>query len=45
MQGQVRSQQSVTSKSDTGGVGQQIGDYALKKAGEKVMDKLFDSLF
>lgn len=45
IQGQVRTGQSQTTKSGSGGIGQQVGDYALKKAGEKVMDKLFDRLF
>jgi len=41
---QSRSTVSRTNKSSPS-VGQQIGDYALKKAGEKVMDSLFDKLF
>lgn len=45
IQGQVRSNNSQTTNKSSGGIGQQIGDYALKKAGEKVMDKLFDRLF
>lgn len=45
IQGQVRSGQAQSSNGGSGGIGQQIGDYALKKAGEKVMDKLFDRLF
>lgn len=44
MQGQINSSRQNTS-SGGGGIGQQIGDYALKKAGEKVMDSLFDKLF
>ena len=48
---QIRSQVNNTQRAQTsqssGGssIGQQIGDYAIQKAGEKVMDKLFDSLF
>lgn len=42
MQGQVN---SAGQRSQGSTVGQQIGDYAMKKAGEKVMDKLFDKLF
>jgi len=45
IQGQVRSNKSQVTNKSSGGIGQQIGDYALKKAGEKVMDKLFDRLF
>ena len=44
IQNRVESNRSA-SQSGGGGVGQQIGDYALRKAGEKVMDSLFDRLF
>jgi len=43
IQYRVDSNQSATQSG--GGIGQQIGDYALRKAGEKVMDSLFDRLF
>ena len=45
LQGQVQSSKSQVVNKNSGGIGHQIGDYALKKAGEKVMDKLFDRLF
>ena len=45
IQGQVRSNRNQVTNKSSGGIGQQIGDYALKKAGEKVMDSLFDRLF
>ena len=45
IQGQVRSNKSQVTNKSSGGIGKQIGDYALKKAGEKVMDSLFDRLF
>lgn len=42
MQGQINN--SAQQNRGTS-VGQQIGNYAMQKAGEKVMDKLFDRLF
>ncbi|MDH5425326.1 MAG: ankyrin repeat domain-containing protein [Gammaproteobacteria bacterium] len=42
MQGQVN---SAGQQSQGSTIGQEIGDYAMRKAGEKVMDKLFDKLF
>jgi Ankyrin repeats (3 copies) len=43
---QMQGQMNNSAQQNSGpSVGQQIGDYAMKKAGEKVMDKLFDRLF
>jgi len=43
---QIQNRAPARNTQSTGSsVGQQIGDYAIKKAGEKVMDKLFDRLF
>ena len=44
MQGRINSAPPSTQRGGST-VGQQIGDYALKKAGEKVMDSIFDKLF
>lgn len=44
MQGRINSAPPSQQGGDSS-VGQQIGDYALKKAGEKVMDSIFDKLF
>ena len=43
---QIKGQVNAAGQHSAGpSVGQQLGDYAMRKAGEKVMDKLFDKLF
>ncbi|MDH5423744.1 MAG: PDZ domain-containing protein [Gammaproteobacteria bacterium] len=44
IQNQINASRPTTTNQSQS-VGQQLGDYAVRKAGEKVMDELFDRLF